>query len=167
MSETKSSTNISPGLQRVAKLAKEHSEWAFTNLAHHIDLNLLREAQRRTRKDGAVGVDGMTSADYERDLEANLQDLLDRAKSGRYRAPAVRRVLIPKGDGRTRPIGIPTYEDKLLQRAVAMVLEAVYEQDFDDCSYGFRPGRSPHGALADLWDGVMKMGGGWVLEADS
>lgn len=166
MHETQRSGDISPGLQRVATKAKEHPEWAFTNLSHHIDLPLLREAYRRTRKSGAVGVDGTSGADYGEDLETNLQDLLDRAHSGRYRAPAVRRVHIPKGDGKTRPIGIPTFEDKLLQRAVAMVLEAIYEQDFHDCSFGFRPNRSAHGALARLWDGSMCTGGGWVLEAD-
>jgi len=166
MNETQNSYPISTGLQRVAELAKEHPEWAFTNLAHHLDLCLLREAFRRTRKGGAVGVDGVTGKAYEEGLDANLEDLLNRAKSGRYRAPAVRRVHIPKGDGRTRPLGIPTFEDKVLQRAVAMVLEAVYEQDFLPCSYGFRPGRSAHGALADLWQGLMDMGGGWVIEAD-
>lgn len=113
-----------------------------------------------------MGIDGQTSADFERDLESNLQSLIDRAKSGRYRAPAVRRVLIPKGDGRTRPIGIPTYEDKVLQRGVAMVLESIYEQDFLPCSYGFRPQRSAHGALGALREGLMWMRGGWVLEAD-
>ncbi len=166
MTENQSSTNISPGLQRVAQMAKEHPERAFTNLAHHIDLPLLREAFHRTRKGGAVGVDGVTSKAYLANLERNLQDLLSRAKSGRYRAPAVRRVHIPKGDGRTRPLGIPTFEDKLLQRAVTMVLETIYEQDFMPCSYGFRPRRSAHDAIADLWQGTMSMGGGWVLEAD-
>lgn len=166
MTETKSSTFISPGLQRVAQKAKEHPEWVFTTLAHHIDLDLLREAFRRTRKDGAVGVDGVTAAEYERELEANLQSLLDRAKSGVYRAPEVRRVHIPKGDGRTRPLGIPTFEDKVLQRAVAMVLESLYEQDFLPCSFGFRPGRSAHDALRTLREGVMSLGGGYVVEAD-
>lgn len=166
MSETRSSMNISPRLQKVAKTAKDHPEWAFTNLAHHLDLALLREAYGRTRKDAAAGIDGVTSEEYARELEANLQDLLNRAKSGMYRAPAVRRVRIPKGDGRTRPLGIPTFEDKLLQRAVATVLEAVYEQDFYACSYGFRPGRSAHDALRVLWKGMMDMDGGWVLEAD-
>ncbi|MCB9870146.1 MAG: transcription elongation factor GreAB [Planctomycetes bacterium] len=166
MTETKSSTFISPGLQWVARKATEHPEWVFTTLAHHIDLDLLREAFRRTRKDGAVGVDGVTAAEYEGDLEANLQSLLDRAKSGLYRAPAVRRVHIPKGDGRMRPLGIPTFEDKVLQRAVVMVLEAVYEQDFLPCSFGFRPGRSAHDALRTLREGVMSLGGGYVVEAD-
>jgi len=166
MTETKSLTYISPGLQRVAMQAKDHPEWTLTTLAHHIDLDLLREAYRRTRKDGAVGVDGVTAEQYARDLEGNLRSLLGRAKSGTYRAPAVRRTYIPKSDGRRRPLGIPTFEDKVLQRAVVMVLEAVYEQDFLDCSYGFRPGRSAHGALSALREGVMAMGGGYVIEAD-
>ena len=103
----------------------------------------LREAYRRTRKDGAKGVDGQSAEQYAQRLEENLRALLDRAKSGTYRAPPVRRAYVPKGDGsESRPIGIPTFEDKVLQRAVAMVLEAVYEQEFHDCSYGFRPGRS-------------------------
>jgi group II intron reverse transcriptase/maturase len=127
----------------------------------------LKEAYRRTRKDGATGVDGQTAAEYEVNLEENLQSLLDQAKSGTYRAPPVRRVRIPKGDGKeTRPIGIPTFEDKVLQRAVAMLLEAVYEQDFLDCSYGFRPGRSAHQALEAIWKGAMDMWGGWVIEVD-
>jgi hypothetical protein len=141
---------------------------ALKTLAHHIDMDLLCEAHRRTRKDGAVGVDRQTADEYAEDLEGNLRSLLDRAKSGTYRAPAVRRVHIPKGDGsKTRPIGIPTFEDKILQRAVAMVLEAVYEQDFLDCSWGFRPGRSAHQALAVLREGLMEMGGEWVLEVTS
>jgi group II intron reverse transcriptase/maturase len=140
---------------------------ALTTLAHHIDFDLLLEAYRRTRKDGAPGVDGQTAREYADSLDENLRDLLDRAKSVTYRAPPVRRVHIPKGDGRkTRPIGIPTFEDKVLQRAVAMVLEAVYEQDFRDCSYGFRPRRSAHQALGILWKRLMGVGGGWVLELD-
>jgi group II intron reverse transcriptase/maturase len=139
----------------------------FTTLAHHIDMDFLGEAYRRTRKDGAAGVDGQTAADYAGKLEENLRSLLERFKSGRYEAPPVRRVHIPKGDGtKTRPIGIPTFEDKVLQRAVTMVLEAVYEQDFLDCSYGFRPNRSAHEALQTLWEGTMEMHGGWVLEMD-
>ena len=166
MTETQSSTYISPGLRRVAEMAKEHPEWAFTNLAHHIDLDLLREAYDQTRKDGAVGVDGVTSAEYAQQWEGNLRSLLDRAKSGRYRAPAVRRAYIRKDDGRRRPLGIPTFEDKVLQRAVAMVLGAVYEQDFLPCSYAYRPGRSAHEAVQAIRDGVMAMRGGFVLEAD-
>jgi group II intron reverse transcriptase/maturase len=140
---------------------------ALTTLAHHIDIDWMHEAYRRTRKDGAVGVDGQTAQDYAADLEGNLRSLLDRAKSGRYQAPPVRRVHIPKGTGpETRPIGIPTFEDKILQRAVAMILESVYEQDFLDCSYGFRPGRSAHQALDALRHRLMEVGGGWVLEID-
>jgi group II intron reverse transcriptase/maturase len=139
----------------------------FTSLAHHIDLHWLLEAYRRTRKDGAAGVDGQTAEGYAADLLGNLQRLLDRAKSGTYRAPPVRRVHIPKGTGpETRPIGIPTFEDKVLQRAVVMVLETVYEQDFLDCSYGFRPGRSAHQALETLWRQTMDSGGGWTVEVD-
>jgi group II intron reverse transcriptase/maturase len=139
---------------------------AIRTLAHHIDVEFLRVAYQQTRKDGAVGVDEQTAADYAANLEGNLQSLLDRFKSGTYYAPAVRRVEIPKADGTTRPLGIPTFEDKVLQRAVAMVLNAVYEQDFLDCSYGFRPGRSAHHALEALWRATMDVGGGWVLEID-
>jgi group II intron reverse transcriptase/maturase len=139
----------------------------LVTLAHHIDIDFLREAYKRTRKDGAVGVDGQTAEEYGENLEGNLRSLLERFKSGLYRAPPVRRVHIPKGDGKkTRPLGIPTFEDKVLQRAVAMVLEAVYEQDFESCSHGFRPRRSAHGALKVLWDGLMQLGGGWVIDAD-
>ena len=167
MVETSGSEAISTRLQQVAELARRMPEACLTTLAHHIDLDLLREAFRLTRKDGAAGVDGQSAQEYGENLEENLRDLLERAKSGTYRAPPVRRVQIPKGDGRkTRPIGIPTFEDKVLQRAVTMVLQAVYEQDFRDCSYGFRPGRSAHQGLQRLWEGLMGMGGGWVLELD-
>jgi group II intron reverse transcriptase/maturase len=140
----------------------------FTSLNQHIDLRWLYEAYLRSRRDGAPGVDGQTAADYQADLPGNLQSLLDRAKSGTYRAPPVRRVHIPKGVGgvETRPIGIPTFEDKVLQRAVVMALEPIYEQDFLDCSYGFRPGRSAHQALEALWQQTMQLGGGWIVEVD-
>jgi group II intron reverse transcriptase/maturase len=167
MTETQGSRTISPKLLRIAELARGKPQTALTTLAHAIDLDLLFEAYRRTRKDGAVGVDGQTAEAYAEHLEENLRALLERAKSGTYRAPPVRRVHIPKADGsKTRPIGIPTFEDKVLQRAVAMVLEAVYEQDFRDCSFGFRPRRSAHQALQDVWKGLMDLGGGWVLELD-
>jgi group II intron reverse transcriptase/maturase len=139
---------------------------AIRTLAHHIDVEFLRVAYQQTRKDGAVGVDKQTAADYAANLEGNLRSLLDRFKSGTYYAPPVRRVEIPKSDGTNRPLGIPTFEDKVLQRVVAMVLNAVYEQDFMNCSYGFRPGRSAHQALQALWDATMKVGGGWVIEVD-
>ena len=158
--------DISTRLQRIAELAREDPKRSFLNLAHYIDEKFLREAHRRTRKSGAVGVDGQTAKEYSRDLGARLPSLLDRFKSGLYKAPPVRRAQIPKDGGSTRAIGIPTFEDKVLQRAVQMELEAVYEQDFLDCSWGFRPGRSAHGALKALRRGLMEMGGGWLLDVD-
>lgn len=167
MAETPRSTTVSTKLERIAKLAREMPQVALTTLAHHIDIDWLREAYRRTRKDGATGVDRQTADEYARKLEENLRSLLEQAKSGSYVAPPVRRVHIPKGDGsQTRPIGIPTFEDKVLQRAVVMVLEAVYEQSFLNCSYGFRPGRSAHQALRVVQSQTVKMAGRWVLEID-
>ncbi len=158
---------VSTKLRRIAKLAREAPKRAFISLGHNLDMDWMKEAYGRTRTDGAVGVDGQRAEQYEEKLEENLQGLLNRAKSGTYYAPAVRRVHIPKGEGnKTRPIGIPTLEDKVLQRAVAMVLEAVYEQDFLPCSYGFRPGRSAHQALKALRAQLMAMGGGTVVEVD-
>lgn len=166
MAETSGSETVSTKYKRIAELAKQMPEATMWSLSRHMDVEWLHEAYRRTRKDGALGIDGRGAAEYAKDLEGNLRRLLDRAKSGAYRAPPVRRVHIPKGDGQTRPLGIPTFEDKVLQRAVAMLLEAVYEQDFKDCSYGFRPGRGAHLALSKLRDTLMEMGGGWVLEVD-
>ena len=154
--------------QRIAELAKRSPQMAFTSLAYLMDIDWLDAAYARTRKDGAPGVDGQTWSDYGRNLKENLQSLLDRAKSGTYRAPPVRRVHIPKGGSttETRPIGIPTLEDKVLQRAVVMLLEPIYEQAFDPGSYGFRPQRSAHAALAELRKHATDSGGGWVLEMD-
>src|ERR1700722_9146940 len=167
MAETPRSTTVSTKLERIAKLAREMPQVALTTLAHHIDIDWLREAYRRTRKDGATGVDRQSADEYARKLEENLRTLLEQAKSGSYEAPPVRRVHIPKGDGsQRRPIGIPTFEDKVLQRAVVMVLEAVYEQSFLNCSYGFRPGRSAHQALRAVQSQTVKMAGRWVLEID-
>jgi group II intron reverse transcriptase/maturase len=167
MTETSSSQDISTKLERIAKLAREIRGATLKTLAHHIDVNWLREAYRRTRKGGAPGVDGVSAEQYAEHLEENLRSLLDRAKSGRYRAPPARRVHIPKGDGtETRPIGIPTFEDKVLQRAVAMVIGEVYEQEFHDFSFGFRPGRSAHQALQALRTAAWRMKGGWLVEVD-
>src|SRR5208282_752267 len=154
--------------QRIAELARNGPEMAFTTLAHHIDINWMHMAYAQTRKDGAVGVDGQTAADYENNLMGNLQNLLDRAKSGTYVAPPVRRVHIPKAGspGETRPLGIPTFEDKILQRAVLMVLEPVSETDFLDASHGFRPGRGAHGALDALWKKAMSLGCCWIVDVD-
>jgi RNA-directed DNA polymerase len=166
MAGSPSSEDVSTELRRVAEKARDMPATALTTLAHHISMMVLHEAYRRTRKNGAVGVDGQTAEHYEAGLRENLTSLLNRFKSGTYQAPPVRRAHIPKGDGETRPIGIPTYEDKILQRAVAMVLGAVYEQEFSECSYGFRPGRSAHQALEVLWKQLMDMGGGTVVDVD-
>lgn len=167
MNKTSGLLSVSTRLQQIAKLARQMPQAALSTLSHHIDLVLLREAYRQTRKDGATGVDEVTAKEYASKLDEHLASLLERFKSGTYWAPPVRRVHIPKGDGtKTRPIGIPTFEDKVLQRAVTMVMEAVYEQDFLNCSWGFRPGRSAHGALETLREGLMKMHGGWVLDVD-
>ena len=166
MTETQSSNLISTKLERIAKLVKE-IDAPLTTLAHNIDVDWLREAHRRTRKDGGRGVDGVSAKQYGERLEENLASLLDRAKTGTYRAPPVRRVMIPKGDGtQMRPIGVPTFEDKVLQRAVAMVVEAIYEPLFYDFSYGFRPGRSAHDASRVIETAAVHMASGWILEVD-
>lgn len=168
MTRTPSHGLISTRQEKLVKLAQMEPKQVLTTLAHHIDEVWLHEAYRRTRKDGAAGEDGVTAAEYEADLGTNLTSLLERFKTGRYRAPAVRRVHIPKPGkaNKTRPIGIPTLEDKVLQRAVLMVLEPIYEQDFLDCSHGFRPGRSAHQALEALWRGLMDLDGGWIIDLD-
>src|SRR5271165_532973 len=160
MADAQESDPVSTQQQQLAQLAKRQPQLGFSSLNHYLNPEWLLEAYHRTRKDAAPGVDGQTAQDYEVCLEQNLSLLLERAKSGTYRAPPVRRVQIPKGTGsETRPLGIPTLEDKVLQRAVLMVLEPIYEQDFRDCSYGFRPGRSSHQALQALWQHTMDQGG--------
>lgn len=158
---------ISTKQARIAALAKQMPGTALRSLSHHLDLDWMVEAYRRTRKDGAPGVDDQTAEEYAEHLEDNLRSLMERAKSGKYHAPPVRRVHIPKGDGsETRPIGVPTFEDKVLQRAVAMLLEPIYEGEFCDFSYGFRPRRSAHHALEAVQTGVWGMRGGFVLDMD-
>ena len=158
---------ISTKRQQIAKVAGNGAARVLTSLAHHIDIDWMHAAYEVTRKDGATGVDRQTAQEYAENLQGNLESLLERAKSGTYRAPPVRRVHIPKGsDGATRPIGIPTFEDKVLQRAVVMVLECVYEQDFLDCSHGFRPGRSALGATEAADHALAKMHGATVIEID-
>lgn len=159
--------DISTRQSRIATRARQTRGSAIHTLSRFMDLEWLKEAYRRTRKGGAPGIDGTTAEAYAEHLDDHLRDLLDRAKSGSYRAPPVRRVHIPKGvDGSTRPIGIPTFEDKVLQRAVVMLLEPVYEEAFHDFSYGFRPRRSAHQALDELKGHLFKRDGGWVLEVD-
>jgi RNA-directed DNA polymerase len=158
---------VSTKQQRIAEIARTHPREALNTLAHHLDRGWLEEAFRRTRKSGATGVDGQTAAEYEENLSENLDSLLGRAKSGSYQAPPVKRVYIPKGEGKElRAIGIPSFEDKVLQRAVVMLLEPIYEGEFSDASYGFRPHRSPHRALEALWKRVMDLGGCWLVEVD-
>ncbi len=158
--------SVSTKQRHIAEMARKYAGSPLTTLSHHLDVHWLWEAYGQIRRDSAPGVDGQTVAEYGENLAANLRDLLDRAKSGRYQAPPVKRVHIPKNETETRPIGMPTVEDKVLQRAVKMLLEAVYEEDFLDCSYGFRPGRSPQQALDAVREAVMAMDGGWVLDVD-
>jgi group II intron reverse transcriptase/maturase len=160
------SANLLTKWHWIVELARKKPGAVLFSLNHVIDFEWMREAYMRTRKDGATGIDGVTAQDYEANLETNLRDLLERIKSGRYKAPPVRRTYIPKADGSQRPIGIPTFEDKVAQRAIAMVLEAVYEQDFLSCSYGFRPGRSAHQALSQLSGVITVRRQHWVLEVD-
>lgn len=159
-------TSVSTRQQHIAATAKKYAGSPLTTLSHHLDQLWLREAYGRVRRDSAPGVDGQTVAGYGENLVANLTSLEARAKDGTYRAPPAKRVHIPKNDTETRPIGMPTVEDKVLERAVAMLLEPVYEQEFLDCSYGFRPGRSPHQALQAVRTAIMQMRGGWVLDVD-
>ncbi len=152
--------------QRIAEVAQRSPEVAFTSLAHNIDLQWLEEAYRLVRKDGSAGIDDVTGKQYAENLRENLQNLLDRLQSGTYKAPSVKRGYIPKGNGEPRPIGIPTFEDKIAQRAVVMLLEPIYEHDFYDSSFGFRPKRSAHQALQAVWEATMAVSGGYVLEVD-
>lgn len=160
------SPTVTPKLQRIAAQAARDSARVFTTLAYLIDEDFLREAYRHTSKSSAPGIDGVTAEAYAEHLDENLRDLHERLRSGRYQAAPVERVWIEKEDGSQRPIGKPTFEDKIVQRAVAMLLEAIYEQDFLDCSYGFRPGRSPHAALHELRERCMNEGMGWIVDAD-
>jgi RNA-directed DNA polymerase len=153
--------------QRIAQVARERPQEVFTSLNHYLDVEWLKAAYERVKPDSAPGIDGQSWAEYGKDLEKNLLSLLNRVKSGSYVAPPVKRVHIPKGDGQeTRPIGMPTIEDKVLQRAVAMLLEPIYEQDFKYFSYGFRPGRSAHEALACVWGQCTTHQIKWVLDVD-
>ena len=150
----------------IAQQAIDYPEMVFETLAYHIDVDWLREAYRLTNKHSASGVDGVSSDSYAANLEENLQDLHSRLKSGRYKAPPVARVWLDKADGGKRPIGKPTFEDKIVQRAVVMVLEAIYEQDFYEFSFAFRPGHSPHQALHQLREQCFEHNINWVIDAD-
>jgi RNA-directed DNA polymerase len=158
--------SVSTKQERIAKLARENPAMAFTSLNHYLDAEWMEYAYECTRKDGAVGVDGVTAEAYAVNLQQNLTDLIDRLKSGRYRALPVRRQYIDKPDGGQRALGIPAFEEKVAQRAIVMLLEPIYEQDFLSCSFGLRPGRNAHQALQTLRTGVMDQRGYWVLEVD-
>ena len=154
-------------LDRIRQAARKDRELQFTTLWHHVyDVRRLREAYFSMRRNASAGVDGMTWQQYGQELERNLQDLSDRLRHGAYRAKPVRRVYIPKADGRQRPLGLPTLEDKIVQRATAEVLNSIYETDFLGFSYGFRPGRSQHNALDALSVGITRRKVSWVLDAD-
>jgi RNA-directed DNA polymerase len=153
-------------LGRVRRVAAKDKDARFTALLHHVDLDRLRAAYWALEPKAAAGVDGVTWVDYGQGLEDNLRDLHARVHRGSYRAKPSRRAYIPKADGRQRPLGIAALEDKILQRAVVEVLNAIYEQDFLGFSYGFRPGRSPHHALDALATGITRQKVGWVLDAD-
>jgi len=157
---------VSPGLDRVRQTARLRKKEKFTALLHHVTVDLLREAFLALKRQAAPGVDGTTWQDYEVDLEINLQDLHHRVHRGTYRAKPVRRRFIPKSDGRQRPLGVTALEDKIVQRAVVRVLNAIYEEDFLGFSYGFRPGRSQHDALDALAVGIHAMRVNWILDAD-
>jgi RNA-directed DNA polymerase len=163
---TQSRIALLPNLARVNAAARKAAQTRFTALLHHVDVAALEGAFRRQKRRASAGVDGITVAEYERNLEPNLQDLCARIHTGRYRPQPVRRVYIPKADGGQRPLGVPTLEDKIVQGAVAEVLSAIYEVDFLGFSYGFRPGRNPHQALSALHTAIMSQHVNWVLDAD-
>jgi len=165
MLETQSSNTMSTSLFRLAELGRKHPQRCFSNLNQYLTKDLLRVAFHQARKDGAVGIDGKTAADYAQALEDNLESLLTRAKDGSYFAPPVKRGYVPKGNS-LRPIGMPTFEDKVLQRAIVMILERLYEPIFHPYSFGYRPGRSAHQALDTLRETLGKAGGGYVIELD-
>src|SRR5271155_5941804 len=157
---------VSQALGRIRKAARQGKTDKFTALLHHVDVRLLRESYLSLRRDASPGVDGMTWEDYGLDLESRLMDLHERVHRGAYRAQPSRRVMIPKGDGKQRPLAIATLEDKIVQKATLAVLNSIYEEDFLGFSYGFRPGRNQHDALDALYVGFMKRRVNWVLDAD-
>jgi len=166
MSEATTSGNMSTALAGVVERARRDPQGKMLSLCHHIDMEALKRAFYRIRKGAAVGVDGVTVEEYEQDLEQRLADLHGRLKAMEYRHQPIRRVHVPKDKGRTRPIGVSTTEDKVVQGALRELLEAVYEQDFLDCSYGFRPGRSAHDAISALNKSIRYGSANFIIEAD-
>jgi group II intron reverse transcriptase/maturase len=166
MGKAQNLPTISPKLERIAELAKADSELQFTSMAHLLNVELLREAFRLLRKDAASGISGITSRDYAENLEENLEDLHDRLRNQRYIAPPVKRVWIDKGKGKKRPLGIPEIEDKIVQKAVTIILEPIYENDFYDFSHGFRPGHSQHLAIKEVRQQIYANNVSWIIDAD-
>jgi RNA-directed DNA polymerase len=163
---TQSRAGVSQELERIRKVARERKKEKFTALFHHISVDLLKKAFSELKKDAAPGVDRLIWSDYEADLERNLAELHDRVQGGTYRALPSRRVYIPKPDGRQRPLAVAALEDKIVQRAVVALLNAIYEEDFLGISYGFRPGRGTHDALDALCVGIHSKKVSWILDAD-
>jgi len=163
---TQGQVSVSQALERIRRVAKERKKEKFTALFHHISIDLLEEAFFELKEDAAPGVDRLTWKDYEAELERNLEDLHDRVQRGAYRALPSRRVYIPKPDGRQRPLAVAALEDKIVQRAVVALLNAIYEEDFLGISYGFRPGRGTHDALDALCVGIDSRKVSWILDAD-
>ena len=161
-----SRVSVSQALERIRKVAKERKKERFTALFHHISIDLLEEAFYELKENAAPGVDRLTWTDYEADLERKLEVLHDRVQRGAYRALPSRRVYIPKSDGRQRPLAVAALEDKIIQRAVVALLNAIYEEDFLGISYGFRPGRGTHDALDALSVGIDSRKVSWILDAD-
>lgn len=157
---------MSPELRRIAERAQRDRKTQFTSLAHLLTVEALEEAWAALKKRSSVGIDGVTAQEYERDLRGNLERLHARLRAGQYMAPPVRRAYVPKEGGASRPIGVPTIEDKIVQAAVARILSAIYEADFLPCSYGFRPRRSAHQALDALDQAIFRGKVSWVLEMD-
>lgn len=162
---TQSRESAHRALDRVRQVARRDKDVKFTALLHHVTVDRLRDAFFGLKKRAAAGVDGVTWEQYQQDLEGNLQDLHRRLHRGTYRAKPTRRVYIPKADGQKRPLGIASLEDKIAQRALVEVLNAIYEEDFVGFSYGFRPGRSQHDALDALCVGILRKKVNWVLDA--
>src|SRR6201997_4733724 len=161
-----SRVSVSQALERIRKVAKARKKERFIALFHHISIDLLDEAFYELKENAAAGVDGLTWRDYEQELERNLEDLYARVHRGAYRALPSRRVYIPKPDGRQRPLAVAALEDKIVQRATAAVLNAIYEEDFLGFSYGFRPGRSAHDAMDALVVGIESRKVNFILDAD-
>jgi group II intron reverse transcriptase/maturase len=166
MHPTQSGKRMSQGLNGVRQVAQDRKQERFTALLHHLSVDLLRDSFFALKRKAAPGVDGVTWQEYETGLEDRLVDLHSRVHRGAYRAQPSRRVYIPKADGRQRPLGIATLEDKLVQQAAVTILNQIYEVDFQGFSYGFRPGRSPHQALDALYVGIQRKRVNWVLDAD-